>query len=175
MQQNPIPPPPPKRGTLFAATVYGVPMPQGSKTPYPYVKTFADGKPMFRRTPAGKLVPVLGVRLAEGSEKTREQFEAWREAIALVARVRRPGGEPFCGPVIASYKFYLPKPKSTQFDLAPAGKPDLDKLIRAVSDALTGIVFVDDSRIVRYRDTWKDWVDPREERGPRVEIAVEPV
>jgi Holliday junction resolvase RusA-like endonuclease len=45
--------------------------------------------------------------------------------------------------------FYMPKPK-TVTRLLPSVSPDLDKLIRAVGDALTdsGIV-TDDSRIVR--------------------------
>jgi crossover junction endodeoxyribonuclease RusA len=36
----------------------------------------------------------------------------------------------------------------------PAGKPDLDKLIRAVLDALTGLVWRDDSQVVHV-EAWK--------------------
>lgn len=159
---------------IFAAIVYGIPRPQGSKTPYPFVKTFPDGRPMYRKDKRGNLIPILGVRMAEGRAEKREEFEQWRTAIATVARVRFEG-EIFDEPLIATYSFFLPMPKKSQFPEAPAGKPDLDKLMRAVNDALTGIVFVDDSRVVRDGGSGKFWADPRDERGPRVQITVRPI
>ena len=43
--------------------------------------------------------------------------------------------------------FKLPKPKTVKRDF-PNVEPDLDKLIRTVLDALTGVVFKNDSRVV---------------------------
>ena len=51
----------------------------------------------------------------------------------------------------------------------PSFKPDLSKLIRAVEDALEGVVFKNDSRIIGYRDLWK-FYDDEEHAGVRVEI-----
>jgi crossover junction endodeoxyribonuclease RusA len=41
----------------------------------------------------------------------------------------------------------------------PAKKPDVDKLLRAVCDALSGIAFIDDAQIVAIGGT-KRWLDP---------------
>ena len=47
-------------------------------------------------------------------------------------------------------EFVMPRPKSTPKKSTPAAikRPDLDKLVRAVMDAITGVVVVDDSQIV---------------------------
>lgn len=44
--------------------------------------------------------------------------------------------------------FYFPRPASRKKDRNMTTRPDLDKLIRAVNDALTGILYEDDSQIV---------------------------
>jgi Holliday junction resolvase RusA-like endonuclease len=68
-----------------------------------------------------------------------------------------------------SVTFYLPKPKSAPRGLEwPAKKPDLSKLIRGVEDALTAIVYVDDSRIVVSHIEKRFAIDS----PPRVEIEV---
>jgi crossover junction endodeoxyribonuclease RusA len=54
----------------------------------------------------------------------------------------------------------------------PATYPDVDKLARAVLDALTGIVWRDDGRITQL-STAKAWAGRNEE--PRCEVAVEPI
>jgi crossover junction endodeoxyribonuclease RusA len=63
--------------------------------------------------------------------------------------------------------FGLPKPKSApkRRRVWPDKRPDLDKLIRAVLDALTQVIFADDSQVVEIRAT-KDYVAP----GVTVEI-----
>jgi crossover junction endodeoxyribonuclease RusA len=40
----------------------------------------------------------------------------------------------------------------------PASRPDIDKLARAVLDALTGVAFRDDSQVAKL-DLLKLWVD----------------
>jgi Holliday junction resolvase RusA-like endonuclease len=50
-------------------------------------------------------------------------------------------------PLELSVIFYLPRPKTATRKF-PAVMPDLDKLIRAVGDSLSGLVYVDDSRII---------------------------
>jgi Holliday junction resolvase RusA-like endonuclease len=51
----------------------------------------------------------------------------------------------------------------------PTGKPDADKLLRAIGDALTGVVWVDDSQVC---DAYvsKQWDDVG--GGERVEVTV---
>jgi Holliday junction resolvase RusA-like endonuclease len=44
--------------------------------------------------------------------------------------------------------FYIARPKRPKFPNRPAVNPDLSKLVRATEDALTGLVWADDSRVV---------------------------
>jgi Holliday junction resolvase RusA-like endonuclease len=44
-------------------------------------------------------------------------------------------------------KFFFSRPASRKKDRCMTTRPDLDKLIRAVNDALTGILYEDDSQI----------------------------
>jgi Holliday junction resolvase RusA-like endonuclease len=69
----------------------------------------------------------------------------WRTMIGLEAR--KAGAFPVPNPVEMVIEFRLPRPKTVKRDL-PYVAPDLDKLIRAVLDALTGIAYVDDGQVV---------------------------
>jgi Holliday junction resolvase RusA-like endonuclease len=52
-------------------------------------------------------------------------------------------------PVRLTVLFTLPRPVSLpQRVVAPTKKPDLDKLLRNVKDALTGVVWQDDSQVI---------------------------
>lgn len=80
-------------------------------------------------------------------------------------------------PVLLSARFYLKKPLRPRF-LYPAVKPDQDKLLRAVQDALAprkGRRFLfDDSRVIGSR-VQKDYAESRrvgDKDGPRLECAV---
>lgn len=47
-------------------------------------------------------------------------------------------------------QFYFSRPASTKKSVAhKTTKPDLDKLVRSIFDAMTGIVFVDDSQVCK--------------------------
>ncbi len=90
---------------------------------------------------------------------------AWRLAVkdAALKAAREAGWEPrYDGPVAVNVAFFLPRPKSAKKRLWPHVKPDLDKLIRAVGDALAPYkqpgVLRDDSRIVTWHAT-KDYAD----------------
>jgi len=74
---------------------------------------------------------------------------SWRRLIRLEARAAMAGRAPFDAPVRLALIFYLPRPKSRKGVRWPDRKPDLDKLIRAVGDALEGVVLTQDSRIVQ--------------------------
>lgn len=73
----------------------------------------------------------------------------------------------FLGPVEVSVRFRFPRPKSHYGSgknarivkkTAPcycSTKPDLDKLLRALNDSLTGIVWRDDSQVVCFNEVAK--------------------
>ena len=84
----------------------------------------------------------------------------WRRLVADVAQNYAPV-EPWDGPVGIELHFGLPKPKSAprRKRVWPDKRPDLDKLTRAVLDALTYVVFADDSQVIEIRAS-KDYGAP---------------
>jgi len=78
---------------------------------------------------------------------------AWRGAVAAAAR-KVWTGPPTDKAVSLSCTFYFPRPKSAEKRLYPTKRsvPDGDKLRRAIGDALTGVLYVDDSQIVNGSD-----------------------
>ena len=78
-------------------------------------------------------------------------------------------------PVRLTVAFYFPRPKKPQHEWWASTALDLDKLIRAVGDAIQGVVIKNDSRIVVITAT-KRWVGslwaPNE---PGVSVRIEEV
>jgi Holliday junction resolvase RusA-like endonuclease len=72
------------------------------------------------------------------------ELAAWRSAIALSAK--KVGARPEKNPVAIDLIFVQLKPKTVKRN-EPSVAPDLDKLIRAVLDALTAIAYVDDGQV----------------------------
>jgi crossover junction endodeoxyribonuclease RusA len=108
--------------------VPGIPIPQGSMRSVPN----RSGK-----GPASFLV--------SDNPKLRQ----WRTAIRKVAHYELGGGDfPIDGPVSVVLRFELPRKRAARNRSLPHMRgADLDKLVRAVLDALTGIAFTDDSRV----------------------------
>lgn len=94
-------------------------------------------------------------------EKGRE-LESWRSLVAGEARRVAPS-EPWAGPVSLDVVFLLPRPGGhygsgrnaerlrPAAPLLPACKPDLDKLLRGIGDALRGVLYRDDAQLVDVR------------------------
>ena len=102
----------------------------------------ADGVPV----PQGSMKVINGhVIHSQGSA-----LAVWRSTVGLSARLA--GSKPVSSPVAIEIDFYLPRPKTVK-RIYPTVPPDLDKLIRAVLDALTGIVYLDDSQVVEIKAT----------------------
>ncbi len=84
---------------------------------------------------------------------------AWRGSVAAAAAGQMAGVEPFLGPLDLQVLIYMPRPKAhyRRDSLRPDApvwhevRPDATKLLRAIEDAMTGIVWVDDSQVVRQR------------------------
>ena len=75
-------------------------------------------------------------------------LRSWRHAVGYAVKQLRP---PLSSdPVELGLVFYLPIPRRRPA-IAHTRKPDLDKLIRAICDALSGIAYVDDRQIVTIR------------------------
>jgi crossover junction endodeoxyribonuclease RusA len=129
-----------------------------------------DDFPCCGRGPRSLRVVVFGAPATQGSKKAfirgkkvslvemDAKLPAWRAAVESAARLSAgPTWEPIDAAVSISGEISLQKPKTTKYPDAPAGTPDLDKLQRAIGDALTKArVIADDARIVHWniRKVW---------------------
>lgn len=84
-------------------------------------------------------------RMIEASKKVGP----WRERVALAAHAHGWTLAPSGVPIGVDLLFVRPRPVSTPKRRTPPAtkKPDLDKLERAILDALTGIAYTDDSQV----------------------------
>ncbi|WP_454921374.1 RusA family crossover junction endodeoxyribonuclease [Actinomyces naeslundii] len=116
---------------------------------------FAAGTP----APQGSKRHVGGGRLVESSR----QVGPWRATARRAALEAMSGQQPRTGPLEVYLRFIMPRPEGhlrqgrAQTDgwrLLPSaprqhtGKPDVDKLVRAILDALTGVCWCDDAQVV---------------------------
>lgn len=78
-------------------------------------------------------------------------------------------------PVQVQLAFYLPRPASEpkRRATAPVRKPDLDKLTRLALDAMTGLVWTDDSQVAEVIAR-KAFVEASGGQ-PRLEVVVDPL
>ncbi len=112
--------------------VDGVPVPQGSKRAF-----------LHRQT--GKVVMV----------DQQKGLRSWRRDIQAALTTQWEGGPIRDHGANVRCRFYFPRPKGHfgKKGLRPSAplekitKPDVDKLLRSVLDALTGIVLHDDSQV----------------------------
>jgi Holliday junction resolvase RusA-like endonuclease len=105
--------------------VYGTPKPKGSKT---YKGRRGNGSAI----------------LVESADVAPWATE--------VTRVVREAGVTFAGPVSVDLRFCLRRPQRARIDAPADRKPDVDKLARAVLDALTEAGAIeDDARVVELR------------------------
>lgn len=107
-------------------TVAGIPQPQGS---------------------ARAFVPKGWKRAVITSDNAK--LRPWRQDVSIMAREAMGELQIVAGAVEVACYFYFQKPKSTKKSVTQKiTKPDIDKLLRGVLDALTGVVFQDDSQVV---------------------------
>jgi Holliday junction resolvase RusA-like endonuclease len=130
---------------------YGIPAAQGSKRAFVNPKT-------------GRAI------ITESSSKTHA---SWRERVAQAAATARPQTL-YDGPCNVRAVFYFLRPKShskrQREGIYRDSAPDLDKLLRAIGDSMTGVIYDDDRRIVSFDGCRKLYAAPGE--GSRCEIEV---
>ena len=129
---------PTQRSLTF--TVLGTPAPQGS----------------FRAAYSAKSKRAFVIQSCKRTMPWRQEVAAKAEEAMSHSDQRLVGI--FTGPLKLTAFFYMPRPKGHygKKGLRPSAppfpdkKPDLSKLVRAIEDAMTGIVYVDDAQIVSY-------------------------
>lgn len=135
--------------------------------------------------PQGSWVAFISRTTGKAMAKPRNEkaLYAWRDQITLTARALRPtwvreaGAEGIDGPCFVALTFVRSRGDDYLADghtlrkgarRFPDTAPDVDKLIRAVFDGLTGVAFVDDSRVVSLTATKR-----YAERGEAEKVEVE--
>ena len=84
-------------------------------------------------------------------------------------------GKPLKGPVSLVVTFVFPRPRDMIWKVKPmvrewyTPKPDLDNVEKALKDAMTGIVWLDDSQVCR-KESWKVYAAGNE--SAKVEVAI---
>jgi crossover junction endodeoxyribonuclease RusA len=113
-----------------------------------------------RPSPQGSKKSIGNNRFVESSK----YLPAWRNAVKIAAEdaVITEGWARVSGPIELEVMFYLDRPSTVSAVKRPQPTvpPDLDKLIRGVGDALTGVVYDDDSQVIRCL-AWKVYADNR--------------
>lgn len=100
---------------------------------------------------------VPGVAVPKGSRsmfrgrsvESSKRWPEWKERVqghALEARSKQRTIRRFEDSVTLTVTFLMPRPKRVRSE-QHITRPDLDKLVRGVCDALTGIVWMDDSQV----------------------------
>lgn len=139
-------------------TVYGIAKPAGSKRAFTL------------RRKNGK----IGV----GIEDSCESLPEWMASVAAAASIAMGGRDPMTCPLSVFITVVLPRPKGdyrANGELKPSApahhtkKPDATKLQRGIEDAMTGIVWKDDSQVVRI------CTEKRPGERPRAEIVIRPM
>lgn len=149
----------------FTATivVYGKPVPQGSKQSQ---VIYQGGKPVVKN---GRVITVV--------RNANDDLQNWRNQVAEavlgeyqkhISGTDSDGLPLMQGPIGLRIVFLRPRPKTHYGTGCNAGKlkasapewpttrPDTLKLARAVEDALTGVIWQDDSQVVTH-DMAKRW------------------
>jgi len=144
--------------------VYGTPAPKGSLVAK--VPTDKRGFPLrYKKT--GRIIVFQ-------EESNAKRLKLWMAAIAKEARKAMKAADLplITGPVVVSCLFQFERPKChygtgrNRYRVKASAPrhhtqiPDVSKLIRAVEDAMTGVVYVDDAQIVRYGEPLgKEWTE----------------
>jgi crossover junction endodeoxyribonuclease RusA len=130
-------------------TVRGIPQPQGSS------------RARMSKDKTGKLHAFV----ATDAHDEKTPLGSWRTAIADGAREAMDEAPLLAGPLKVWLTFVFPRPSShylpacgkrpvpvlrADAPIYKMGKPDLDKLLRSALDAMTGIVWRDDSQVVAF-------------------------
>jgi Holliday junction resolvase RusA-like endonuclease len=117
-------------------------------------------------------------RLSKGRTYTPRRTKIYEAKVAEIARREMGQRPPFTGAVRLDITAYFAPPiswpewKRTSACIGligPTGRPDIDNLAKAVSDALNGIVYQDDGQVIELR-TKKRYV-----YRPCVKIKITPL
>lgn len=133
---------------------------------------FVPGEPVTKGS--AKAFMPKGGRFPVVKQDNSERQRAWSSSVCdtvLQTWDRGPHDAPFAVDV----EFVLPRRSGAPKTFTPAHtrKPDVDKLLRCVGDALSKLVWSDDSRVIDWHGTKRE-AQPGERPGARIRARILP-
>lgn len=130
--------------------VPGIPISQGSKRVFMTRPKEGTSRPVLVDH-GGKNLKVWKASVAQEAmaQRARDGVKGWFNGEALSCTI----------------EFYLLPPKTNKRKF-PSVRPDLDKLARAVGDALTNVIYRDDSQVVTQLRIKRYWHGDGADRAP---------
>ena len=136
-----------------------------------------------RPVPQGSMRPIVSQSTGRAFVKQSPPLAVWRADVAEAAR--RAGVSLEAGPVALGAVFSFPRPKGHMGTGRNAGRlrasaparpinraqGDVDKLLRAVLDALSGVAYLDDSQVVEIASARKRYCDHGEPASAVVTVS----
>ncbi len=125
------------------------------------ISLFVAGEPVAQGSMRGFTRPGGKVGMTSSNERT---LKPWRAVLS--AALQDAVDEVLTGPVAVTLTFLLRRPKSVSVRKRPYPhvRPDIDKLARAVLDAMTGTMIADDSQVISLILS-KHYAEEREQTG----------
>lgn len=160
----------------FSFFIQGRPAPGGSKTFFPVWTNGGTKLAIVIRN--GRPWPII--RVVDDAGKNNVE---WKAAVTIQGRSFMRGAKPFAEPMKVQFTFYLPRPKAHyrtgKFahmlrEDAPVHhivKPDALKFARSTEDALTGVLWQDDSMNVKICSE-KVYMKPGDKEGCAVRFVL---
>lgn len=133
------------------------------------IEFFCPGIPQPQGSKRGFVSPNGKVSMVESAAGVKP----WRSDVKVFAAEAMTGHRLITGPVFLHCDFVMKRPMSTPKTrpTPPATKkPDLDKLLRAIGDALKGTVYAEDSLIVEMVGT-KRIAEDGEQPGVHINVG----
>jgi len=142
------------------------------------IEFFVPGTPVPKGSAKAFVVKGRAVVTQDNGSKQKP----WASSISYTAQQVMQGQRPFQGPIEIGLLFIMPRPKGhygsgkncyqikTSSPVHHVVKPDLDKLVRCVKDALTGVVWGDDSQVCRMSDVSKQYETASRGCGVKIQI-----
>ncbi len=125
---------------MISFTVHGIPVAQGS---------------MVAFMPKNARRPIM-------HSSNSNELKKWRSEVAKMASLTLSGGSPAgrSVPMRVTVLFVFLTPQSSKY-IECVKPPDLDKLVRAILDSLTGVVWDDDAQVTELHATKEYGAEPR--------------
>jgi Holliday junction resolvase RusA-like endonuclease len=166
--------PRPDRPPDLTVRALGTPKPAGSKTSGVAYRKDSKGRRVPVTKPDGKLVTFV-------KDSSGEAGKDWRRTVASAGEDARAGAALLDGPLYVEMTFLRQRPKGhfgsgrraailkASAPLYPTTRPDATKLVRSAEDALTGVLWLDDSQII-VGPSEKVYAEANESEGVEIRI-----